>query len=121
MTTNEPWQERLLREALISRRALQHFARLNPQVPWRETADVLRRRIAHGHPRRRAHQKRIELITGATVPLDYLEVVLRGRQVAVIRKDKLGQNHVSSVRSIGRVRNADPAWRPRRALGERAA
>jgi hypothetical protein len=106
------WVDRLLENATITPRALHEFSKLNPDVPWLRSADILRSRLAAGRPyRRRGRQPRIELVTGTSVPLDYIEVQLRGRQVAKIRKDKLGENNVVSVRSIGSVLDADPASR----------
>ncbi|WP_324905702.1 hypothetical protein [Baekduia sp.] len=108
----EAWTERLLSELTISERALREFSKLNPDVAWLASSEVLRSRLARGKPRRRFErgQPRIELVDGRSVPLNYIDVVMRGRQVAVIRKDKLGENVVKTVRSVGTVRNVDPEW-----------
>jgi hypothetical protein len=121
MPENRLWSKRLLRDLVISPRACAQFARLNPDIRWGDSAVVLRQRIRHGHPRRRRQWRRVELVTGANVPLDYIEVVIRRRQVAVVRKDDLAQNYVDSVRSIGRVVNADPAEQSRVARRSRQA
>lgn len=108
------WVTRLLEHAIISPRALREFSKLNPDIPWQSTSDVLRFRLETGRPRRRkGWQPRVELVTGTTVPLDYIEVQIRGRQVAMIRKDRLGENKVASVRRLGSVVDADPAGVPR--------
>jgi hypothetical protein len=104
------WVDRLLENATITPRALHEFRKFNPDVSWLSSADVLRSRLETGRPyRRRGWQPRIELVTGTSVPLDYIEVQLRGRQVAKIRKDRLGESRIVSVRTIGSVVNADPA------------
>lgn len=120
---HEAWVERLLPDLTISERALREFAKLNPDVPWLETSEALRARLAGGRLRRRFErtQPRIELVDGRSVPLNYVEVILRGRQIAIIRKDKLGENIVKSVRRIGWIRHPDPAWRVARRHSRRAA
>lgn len=106
------WVNRLLENATITPRALHEFSKLNPDVPWLCSADVVRSRIEAGRPyRRQGWQPRIELVTGTSVPLDYVEVQLRGRQAAKIRKDRLGESKIVSVRAIGSVVDADPASR----------
>lgn len=118
-----PQLDRLLGEATISPRALREFAALNPDVAWEDTATVLYERLLAGRPRRRneRHQRRQELVWGTSVPVDYLEIVLRGRQAAVIRKDRLGETIVTSVRAIGRVVDADQQPGRRRRARQRAA
>jgi hypothetical protein len=112
MSAAEAWIERLLDNATVMPRALREFSKLNPDIPWQQAAEVLRARLEHGKPyRRQGWQPRIELVTGTSVPLDCLEVQIGGRQVAKIRKDRLGESQVASVRRIGSIRNADPASR----------
>jgi hypothetical protein len=116
------WVDRLLENATITPRALQEFSKLNPDVPWLHSSDALRSRLEAGRPyRRRGWQPRIELATGASVPLDYIEVQLRGRQVAKIRKDRLGESQIVSVRAIGSVVDADRASRRKRRHTSRRA
>lgn len=75
-----------------------------------------------GRPhRRRGWQPRIEIVTGTRVPLDYIEVQIRGRQLAKLRKDRLGETKVVSVRAIGSVVDDDPASAARRRWAHRRA
>ncbi len=116
------WPDQLLDDAVVSERALRQFVRLNPDVDWGRSAEVLRVRMSLGHPRRRTErQRRVELVLGTSVPRDYLEIVMRGRQSAVIRKDNLGQSYVATVRRVGRILNRDPDWSSLRSRGRRAA
>lgn len=119
--TSHRW-EVFIGELFVSESALRQFARLNPGGNWRDASDALRGRLRGGHARRRARgNPRIQIVTGAIVPRDYIEITMRGRQVATVRKDELGQNWVVHIRRFGRVRDRAGARTGRRRPAARRA